>query len=459
MVLAATCSSADGFRADPVQEISQRALQTGVESARVAQHREHQGPTRWSQHLARIALGTCICAASSYAPSRTLADAQAAALPVNGLGPDVQLAGGVGVGLDGALRYPFLGRARLGALYVDEPLVYNAGLSFEVGALAKLGIGASLEVSGWRGLFAELGVARGDGRRWLGHLTLGYTVFGIEFQHRFSALEPSYALLLEVRLPLGLWWRLVGRRERSTSASGAPADSAAVQRPAPLVVRPVAPTAPAPRAISASKPAAESGAGDALGGAQNGGNVEAPEPSPQLQAEIAEALSEADRANARADHVAALAALQRAYMLRPDVSLLPRIARAELAQGRLSLAARDLRRYLADGQSEPAAARDTAREQLQDIERRMSRVRIELGGATGDEQIEIDAVAEPAATLGYDIALDPGEHELVVSRGERELLRRVFTTKQGELLRLPLELVQAAPSKSAPADVRLRAPQ
>jgi hypothetical protein len=369
---------------------------------------------------------------------------------VNGLGPDAQLAGAVGVGFGGHLRNPFLGRARVGALYVFEPFIANAGISFEVGALGKLAIGCELELNAWRGLFAEVGFARVDPTEWMTHAVLGFTVLGIEWQHRWSQASPSDALLLEVRLPFGIWWRMVGRTNEAPSSAASPASDPRVLRPAPapLVVQRPLP----PRAAGGQLAAADSGADNATGA----NSIDAPahaetrtDAAAAERVEVAEALAEADRASLQSDYTAVASALQRAYMLHPDPLLLPRLAQAQAARGRLVLAARDLRRFMASTAGALASQRASAQAQLDSVEHRLAHLRVELVGVAGGEELQVDGVPEPTATLGYDVAIDPGTHDLVLSRKGHALARRTFSAKEAELVRLALDA--ALPAVAQPA--------
>jgi hypothetical protein len=135
-----------------------------------------------------------------------------------------------------------------------------------------------------------------------------------------------------------------------------------------------------------------------------------------------------------------VAALQRAYMLHADALVLLQLAQAELAQGRLLLAANDLRRFLDTARTpEAQKARVTAQSQLAAVERRLAHLRVELSGTMGDEQIELDGGVEVGATLGYDVALDPGEHSLVLLRHGQPLARRSFKAAEAELVRLSID--------------------
>lgn len=184
---------------------------------------------RWL--LSTLALGA---ACMSTAGAR----AQEFAPRVQGLGWDAQLAGGVGAAFDGGMDNPFLARARLGILYAFEPWMLNLGPTFEVGALAELGFGGELEVNHFEGLFVDLGVATAHGETVLTHVTAGYTIFGIEWQHHYAA-QDNDALLLHVRLPFGMWWLFEQKEEEKAEqrrAQGSP--PAGVWRKPPDAVNP-----------------------------------------------------------------------------------------------------------------------------------------------------------------------------------------------------------------------------
>jgi hypothetical protein len=379
-----------------------------------------------------LCLGCLLVTWHASVPARLRADAPDAALRANGLGPDVQLVGGGGLGLGGTLSNPFLGRARLGALYALAPWIANVGVTFDVGALGKLGFGCEFELNAWRGYFVDLGIAGVDDKQWMGHVSLGYTIFGIEWQHRFSDSTPSHALLLEVRLPLGVWWRLIGRKS----------DERSVAHARQTEPRPLGPTQPL---AAAPKPASDASQRSA--------------PSPVVaepvarseadRAQVAQALAEAERVTQHGDHAAAAAALQRAYILQADSLILLRLAEAELAQGRLLLASNDFRRFLATARTSQAQQKKAAAQsQLEAIARRLAHLRIELIGAVGNEQIELDGVVEPTALLGYDVALEPGEHSLSVLRDGARLAQRTVQAAETELLRISIDLASPAEPSS-----------
>jgi hypothetical protein len=128
-------------------------------------------------------------------------------LRIEGAWPEITLSGGGGIGLGNTLDSNVFGKLRLGALYVYEPWIFAGGVIGELGALAERGVGAELEVHHFGGLWAQVGGSRVLRSQWMGHLTFGFAVFGVEWQHRFG--ENSNALLFLLRAPIGLWWFLL----------------------------------------------------------------------------------------------------------------------------------------------------------------------------------------------------------------------------------------------------------
>jgi hypothetical protein len=332
-----------------------------------------------------------------------------------GLGPDAELTGGGGLGIGGKLENPFLARVRVGALYAHQPWIANLGVTLELGALGRFGLGGEFELNFGRGFFGNVGVARVEGNPWMSHVGVGFMIFGLEWQHRYARERPRDALMLFVRMPLGIWW-LRKRQEDAAEALRTRAVRASVgPRPAaadePLALPPSAAEAPAP---IAAEDANKSG-------------------------EVAAALDEARGASERGEHALAALALARAYALRPDGQILLQLSAAEEGVGRWRAAASDLQRALSGPglSTEDSAA---ATRHLAELKARMPQLRLTLDHAAGDEQLMVDGALEPSATLGYDVPLDPGPHTITIVRNGVELARREVELSAGALTRLQLDL-------------------
>lgn len=118
--------------------------------------------------------------------------------------PDLQFEAGGGAELRGDLIRHYLVRARLGALLPVDPWVFGAGLTGEVGGAVELGAGAVLDAIHLESGFSfEVGTAYGRADGALVRAGLGWSVFGLEYQHLFAS-APIDALFFKVRVPLGI---------------------------------------------------------------------------------------------------------------------------------------------------------------------------------------------------------------------------------------------------------------
>jgi hypothetical protein len=108
-----------------------------------------------------------------------------------------------------------LGMARLqaGVLRADEPYYYSLGVTGEVGGAADRSVGLQATVTHLHaGTWLHLGGS------WLvrdsaaaSALAVGWSLFGVEWQHRFDDSSGD-GLLLQLRVPLGTTWFLFTRR-------------------------------------------------------------------------------------------------------------------------------------------------------------------------------------------------------------------------------------------------------
>jgi tetratricopeptide (TPR) repeat protein len=254
------------------------------------------------------------------------------------------------------------------------------------------------------------------------HLGLGYTLFGVEWQQRFTHAGVSHALLGEIRVPLGMWWFLVGhdkdkhdRRKRAAAAAGSNFSS---------------PSSRVQAAAAASTPG--------------------PSDDDRLAAE--KALERARDDSARGNYALAADALTRAYALDPDPFILLRLADADEKQGRLVAASRELQRFLRAARTPEATEHEAqVTERMQALQLRLAQLRLTCPDAHGDETVLVDNEPAPGALLGYDVPLDPGSHALVISRAGAELLRRNVVAEEGKIVRVDLTLTPPPAAAGAPA--------
>jgi hypothetical protein len=357
---------------------------------------------------------------------------------IQGAAPDIQIAGGVGLGLDDKIDNNFLGRVRAGVLYAYEPYWVDAGFVVEVGALSDVAIGGELEWNEFHGFFANAGLTYNRDEQLTGHLTAGYLIFGLEYQHSFADRNPSEALLFSVRVPLGFWWFTSGREQRPFAPPPTTSEPAAPQKP-------TAPAAPGgtpiqPRPLGAQPPP----------GAPATARVTV-DPQTRERIERSEhALEEATLAGVRGDYPAQSDALRRAYAAQPDPALFLRIADAEIARDRRAAAAEALQQFLASTATTDSAAglvqKHDAETKLNQLLPQLARLRLTLAGPHGDEEVSIDGDVQRSALLGYDVLVDSGSHLLSIRRAGTELLQKPFEAHPGELVRLELGLPLPAAS-------------
>jgi hypothetical protein len=152
--------------------------------------------------------GSLLFAIVASSPGVAAAQVYAEELRVQGAWYDAAFAFGGGIGVGNSLDTNVFGRLRLGGLYAYEPWIVNLGVCGELGALAERGAGLELELNHFGGPFGQVGVSRVLRSQWMGHLALGFAVFGVEWQHRFGE-ETSDAVLFLLRAPIGIWWFLL----------------------------------------------------------------------------------------------------------------------------------------------------------------------------------------------------------------------------------------------------------
>ena len=174
-----------------------------------------------------LSLAALLCAGAACSPRAAAAQVYAEELRIQGAWPDIAVSLGGGIGVGNSLDTNVFARLRLGGLYAYEPWVVNLGVCGELGALAERGVGAELELNHFGGPWGQVGGSRVLGGQWMGHLALGFAVFGVEWQHRFGD-ETSNAVLFLLRAPIGIWWFLLHddaerqRRKRSAPSATGP---------------------------------------------------------------------------------------------------------------------------------------------------------------------------------------------------------------------------------------------
>jgi hypothetical protein len=140
----------------------------------------------------------------------------------------------------------------------------------------------------------------------------------------------------------------------------------------------------------------------------------------------------------------------------PSIALMQARSLAKLGQ---LLAAMDIyeqtaRLKLADDAPEAyVTAVQTARVEIEEVRTRLPRLKLTvLGTANGDgSQVTIDDKPTPAALLGVERPVDPGEHHIAVRVGGQTRAARDLSVVEGESYQVELDAHPAEPAAKPPA--------
>lgn len=142
---------------------------------------------------------------------------------------------------------------------------------------------------------------------------------------------------------------------------------------------------------------------------------------------------------------------EEAYDLVHEPSILLNLAQAQVESGQLAQGAASYRRFLEEVRSGPLARhRRDAQAALNAVEARMPRLRVTASTLQDGDVITLDGEPFDRSQLGTDVRVAPGEHLLLVMRGDQAYANESFTLDERERHRLDLPLTEAvaAPTPS-----------
>ncbi|MCC7540652.1 MAG: hypothetical protein IT379_30835 [Deltaproteobacteria bacterium] len=163
----------------------------------------------------------------------------------------------------------------------------------------------------------------------------------------------------------------------------------------------------------------------------------------------------------------ALEAFSRSYALSPRPLTLMNLAGAQARTGRLLEATDGYRRFLVEATDERTRGyREAVARALREVEQRTPRVRLEIAGVLPTDRIAIDEREHLGNQTGAEIAVNPGEHRVVVRRGEPAMIvgRAQFSVSEGQRTRVAVPLgppepdTQPAPTRTVPPTVVVSPP-
>ncbi|MBX7191000.1 MAG: tetratricopeptide repeat protein [Sandaracinaceae bacterium] len=129
---------------------------------------------------------------------------------------------------------------------------------------------------------------------------------------------------------------------------------------------------------------------------------------------------------------AAAEAFQRSYELSPRPLTLLNLAGAYAQTGHLVESVEAYRMFLMERQGVTARMRTDAEAQLADLEPRIPRARIRVLGIAEGDVVRLDEYELSTASLEQPLPVNPGDHTVLVQRGEQEPIATTFTLEEGQ---------------------------
>lgn len=115
----------------------------------------------------------------------------------------------------------------------------------------------------------------------------------------------------------------------------------------------------------------------------------------------------------------AIARFERSYALSPRDATLLNLAQVQERAGRVVAAIDSYRRFLARAEPEMLERHgDRARESIESLSPQVGRLEVVVFGARSSDEILLDGAPLARESLGLDLPVDPGRHEVSVRRGE-----------------------------------------
>lgn len=155
----------------------------------------------------------------------------------------------------------------------------------------------------------------------------------------------------------------------------------------------------------------------------------------------------------------AIAAFERSYALSPRDATLFNLAQVQERDGRLVAALESYRRFLARADADLLARHgQRARDAIATLIPRIARVEITVFGLAPGDTIRLDGAPLSRESLGLDLPVDPGTHEVAVLRDDRTCAASTITLRDGarraiELrVACPARVVEVVPTSPPPAD-------
>jgi len=186
-------------------------------------------------------------------------------------------------------------------------------------------------------------------------------------------------------------------------------------------------------------------------------NLEAAQAQEPSRAELAAArrlFRQGMRAGEQGNWEEAREAFAQAYEIAPRPRALLNLGSAQMQTGQLLEATETYQRFMAQVTSGPDMEyRDGVEEELESLEERTPRVRIEAASLETGDRVHVDGSAVSNAILRVELPLNPGAHTFAIVRAGEELTREEVTLEEGEQRTVALDAAAATlPPVTLPED-------
>ncbi len=183
--------------------------------------------------------------------------------------------------------------------------------------------------------------------------------------------------------------------------------------------------------------------------ASSGAHAQSTEPTEADRASALAHLQSGISAAQAGDWEAARAEFTEAYGFVPSTRVLMNLAGAQRHTGQLVEARVSYQRWLREATDRDAQFRPTIEQELASLEREIPQVVVTLHGAIPGDTVELDGAA---ITTGEAHPANPGDHVVVVRRGETELHSEPFTLAASDWHEVEVTLPGVDPTPDADPD-------
>lgn len=178
-------------------------------------------------------------------------------------------------------------------------------------------------------------------------------------------------------------------------------------------------------------------------------HAQAAEPTEAARAQALSHLQSGIAAAQAGDWETARAEFTEAYGYVASTRVLMNLAGAQRHTGQLVEARTSYQRWLREATDRDAQFRPTIEQELASLESEIPQIVVTLHGAIPGDGVELDGTA---VTTGEALAANPGDHVVVVHRGDREIHTERFTLAASDWHEVDITVPPPADAEAPPSD-------